>query len=146
VDVVLLVAAAALVPLAGVLACVDAALSRVSGARAEEMRREGARGADRLGRVIADRARYTNLLLLLRLVAELLATVLVAAVAIDTLGRDLGLAAATVIMVVVSYVLVGVGPRTVGRQHPYRIARATAALVLGLGRIFGPLATLLILV
>jgi CBS domain containing-hemolysin-like protein len=47
-------------------------------------------------------------------------------------------------MVVVSYVLVGVGPRTLGRQHPYRLALATAGAVRALGRIFGPLASLLI--
>jgi CBS domain containing-hemolysin-like protein len=52
----------------------------------------------------------------------------------------------TAVMVVISYVLVGVGPRTTGRQHPYRIALASAGLMLGLGRVFGPLASLLILV
>jgi CBS domain containing-hemolysin-like protein len=146
-DIVLLVVAAALIPLAGVLAAVDAALARVSTARVGEMRREGVRGADRLARVLVDRARHANLLLLLRLVAELLATVLVAVVAIGTFGRTWeAVALTTAVMVVVSYVLVGVGPRTVGRQHPYRIALSTAGLMLGLVRVFGPLASLLILV
>ena len=31
------------------------------------------------------------------------------------------------VMTVVSYVLVGVGPRTLGRQHAYGVALATAA-------------------
>jgi CBS domain containing-hemolysin-like protein len=48
-------------------------------------------------------------------------------------------------MVVVSYVLIGVGPRTTGRQHPYRVALVGAGVVLLLGRMFGPLASLLIL-
>jgi CBS domain containing-hemolysin-like protein len=146
-DVILLIVAAALIPLAGVLAAVDAALARVSAARAEEMQREGVRSAERLTRLLADRARHTNLLLLLRLAAELLATVLAAVVAIDTFGATwTAVALVTAVMVVVSYVLVGVGPRTVGRQHPYRIALASAGLVLGLTRVFGPLASLLILV
>jgi CBS domain containing-hemolysin-like protein len=146
-DVILLVAAAALIPLAGVLAAIDAALARVSTARVAEMRREGVRGADRLGRVLVDRARHANLLLLLRLAAELLATVLVAVVAIGTFGQTwAAVTLTTAVMVVVSYVLVGVGPRTVGRQHPYRIALSTAGLMLGLVRVFGPLAALLILV
>jgi CBS domain containing-hemolysin-like protein len=47
-------------------------------------------------------------------------------------------------MIVVSYVLVGVGPRTLGRQHAYRISLATARAVRLLGRVLGPIATLLI--
>jgi CBS domain containing-hemolysin-like protein len=46
---------------------------------------------------------------------------------------------------VVSYVLIGVGPRTTGRQHAYRVALLGSRVVLLLGRIFGPLASLLIL-
>jgi CBS domain containing-hemolysin-like protein len=49
-------------------------------------------------------------------------------------------------MVVVSYVLIGVGPRTLGRQHAYGTALATAGIVKLLGRVLGPVATLLILV
>ena len=44
------------------------------------------------------------------------------------------------VMVVISYVLVGVGPRTLGRQHPYRVALAGATAVRVLGRLFSPLA------
>jgi CBS domain containing-hemolysin-like protein len=43
-------------------------------------------------------------------------------------------------------VLVGVGPRTLGRQHAYPVALRTAGLVTFLGRVLGPVATLLILV
>ena len=32
------------------------------------------------------------------------------------------------VMIVVSYVLVGVGPRTLGRQHAYGVALATAGV------------------
>jgi len=146
-DAILLVAAAALIPLAGVLAALDAALARVSRARVEEMRRGGVRGSDWLARVLADRARHANLLLLLRLGAELLATVLVTVVMVDILGKTWpAVVSTTAIMVVVSYVLVGVGPRTTGRQHPYRIALAAAGVMLALAKVFGPLASLLILV
>ena len=47
-------------------------------------------------------------------------------------------------MAVVSFVVVGVGPRTIGRQHAYSVGRFSAPLVLWLGRALGPLATLLI--
>ena len=146
-DVFLIVAAALLVPLAGVLAGLEAALVRVSRARVEEMERGGDRRAGRLLVVLEDLPRHTNLLLLLRLVCETLATVLVAQAVIGWLGPHLSAVALTVaVMVVVSYVLVGVGPRTLGRQHPYRLALSTAGLVHGLARVLGPLASLLILI
>jgi CBS domain containing-hemolysin-like protein len=50
------------------------------------------------------------------------------------------------VMTVISYVLVGVGPRTLGRQHAYGVALATAGVMRVLGRVLGPVATLLILV
>ncbi len=49
------------------------------------------------------------------------------------------------IMVVVSYAIVGVGPRTIGRQHPNAVALAGAQAVHILGRLFNPLASLLTL-
>jgi CBS domain containing-hemolysin-like protein len=49
-------------------------------------------------------------------------------------------------MVVVSYVFVGVGPRTLGRQHPYRIGMVLAAPVRALGTLLGPLSRLLIVI
>jgi magnesium and cobalt exporter, CNNM family len=145
--VVLLVIAVCLVPLAGVFAALDAALQRLSKARVEEMHREGVKRADVLGRVVADRARHVALLLLLRIICEMTAAVLVADVFFRIFaGPALGVVTAAAVMVVVSYVLIGVGPRTVGRQHAYRIALRGASLVLLLGRLLGPVATLLILV
>ncbi len=47
-------------------------------------------------------------------------------------------------MAVVSFVVVGVGPRTIGRQHAYAVGRVVAPLVHWLGQALGPLATLLI--
>jgi CBS domain containing-hemolysin-like protein len=145
-DVVATIVAICLVPLGGALACVDAALSRVSVARVEEMVRDGRRGAKRLVVILADRVRFTNLLLLLRVTCELTATVLLTIVARAEFGSRWPVPALTVaVMVVVSYVLVGVGPRTLGRQHPYRVALAGSGPVQLLGRVFGPLASLLIL-
>jgi CBS domain containing-hemolysin-like protein len=146
-DVALLVLAVALVPLGGTLACVDAALARASVARVDELVREGRRGAKSLAVIVVDRARYTNLLLLLRVTCELSATVLVTIVARSQFGARWPVPVLTVlVMVVVSYVLVGVGPRTLGRQHPYRVALALSTPVKALGSLFGPLASLLILI
>jgi CBS domain containing-hemolysin-like protein len=145
-DVIATVVAICLVPLGGALACVDAALARISVARVDEMVREGRGGAKRLALIIADRVRYTNLLLLLRVTCELTATVLLTIVARAEFGARWPVPALTVaVMVVVSYVLVGVGPRTLGRQHPYSVALAASGAVRLLGQVFGPLASLLIL-
>jgi CBS domain containing-hemolysin-like protein len=144
-DVVALIVAIGLVPIGGLIACVDSALARVSKARAEEFVREGRPGAKALAAIMADRARYTNLLLLLRVICEVTATVLVTIVARAQLGHRWPVVLLIIaMMVVVSYVFVGVGPRTLGRQHPYRLALAGAGIVRTLARVFGPLPTLLI--
>jgi CBS domain containing-hemolysin-like protein len=106
------------------------------------------RGAQALHTVASDVVRHLNLLLLLRLVCELTATTLVALVAVDTFGAvDWRPALVTAgAMTVVSFVVVGVGPRTIGRQHAYAVGRYAAPLVRWLGRALGPLASLLILI
>ncbi|MBN6053009.1 HlyC/CorC family transporter [Nonomuraea sp. RK-328] len=138
--------AIALVVLGGLIASAETALTRISRVRAEEFVREGRRGAVRLQAIVTDPPRYLNLLLLLRLSCELVATVIVTLLSIDRLG-DQGWAyvTAAAVMIVVSYVIVGVSPRTLGRQHAEPIALAGAPIVYGLTRIFGPLPKLLIL-
>src|SRR5215470_12769169 len=144
-DATLILVSAGLVVLAGFFAASDAAISTVSRARAQEMVRERLRGARALQMIAADPPRYTNLLLLLRLVCELTATTLVALVLFDAINTNWVAALITAgTMAVVSFVVVGVGPRTIGRQHAYSVGRFAAPLVLSLGRALGPLATLLI--
>jgi CBS domain containing-hemolysin-like protein len=146
-DLQLIIYAVVLVLLAGVASMTDAALATVSTARAQEMAREGRRGADSLAAVAGDVVRHLNLLLLLRLLCELTATTLVALVAVDSWGVGWRAALVTAgAMTLVSFVVVGVAPRTIGRQHAYAIGRATAPLVRGLGRVLNPLASLLILI
>ena len=145
--VALIVIAALLVPMAGLFAAADAALNSVSRARVETLVREGRTGARALAAVVADRPRHVNLLLLLRLVAETAATVLLT-VALARMITPVwaGILTAGAIMVVVSYVLIGVGPRTLGRQHPYELGVAIAAPVRALATLLGPLTKLLILI
>jgi CBS domain containing-hemolysin-like protein len=141
----LILLAAGLVVLAGFFAMSDAAVSTVSRARAAELTREKVRGARSLQAIAADPARYTNLLLLLRLICELTATTLVALVYITAIARSwLAVLATAVTMAVVSFVVVGVGPRTIGRLHAYAVGRVVAPLVHWLGQALGPFATLLI--
>ncbi|SFL01487.1 hemolysin family protein [Geodermatophilus ruber] len=143
----LLVIAVCLIPLAGLFAAMDAALQRVSKARVDELRRDGVKRAGVLADVIADRARHVALLLLLRILLEMLAAVLVTLFFFDLWDSTVqAVLASAGVMTVVSYVIIGVGPRTLGRQHAYGVALATAGLMRLLGRVLGPVATLLILV
>jgi CBS domain containing-hemolysin-like protein len=144
--VALIILAGLLIPLAGLFAAADAALNSVSRARVDTLVRDGRTGSRALAAVVADRPRHVNLLLLLRLVAETVATVLLT-VALARLMQPLwaGLLTAGAIMVVVSYVFIGVGPRTLGRQHPYDLGVAIAAPLRALATLLGPLTGLLIL-
>ncbi|MGZ4593644.1 MAG: hemolysin family protein [Actinomycetes bacterium] len=146
-DVVLIGSAVLLILFGGFVAGAEAALSRVSRVTADELEREGRRGAKRLQQVVADPARYLNLLTLLRVACELGATVLVTVVCLshfDTTWQ--AVLVAGVVMVVVSYIAIGVSPRTIGRQHAARVAILGARFVTPLARVLGPLPQLLILV
>jgi CBS domain containing-hemolysin-like protein len=146
-DITLLVVAACLVVVAGALAAVEAALTSFSKARAEGLIREGRRGAHRLRRVADDLPRYVNTALLLRMAAEITAAVLVTVVLVDVLGmRWLTIVIAVGVMVVVSFVLVGVSPRTVGRQHADVVGAIAAGPLWLITRILGPIPALLILI
>ncbi len=143
----LLVVAVLLVPVAGLFAAADAALNSVSRAHVDSLVREGKPGARALAKVVADRPRHVNLLLLLRLAAETTATVLVTIAFVQVFATAwVGALVAVGVMVVVSYVFIGVGPRTLGRQHPYRIGMLLAAPVRALGTLLGPLSRLLIVI
>jgi CBS domain containing-hemolysin-like protein len=143
----LLVLAGTLVVAAGGFAAADAALGSVSRARVNALVRSGRFGARALAHVIADRPRHINLLLLLRLSCELTATVLITVAAVRAFSPTwLAVLVAGLAMVVVTYVVVGVGPRTIGRQHPYRVGLVVAGPVRVLGRLLGPLSRLLIFV
>jgi CBS domain containing-hemolysin-like protein len=138
--------AAGLVFMAGLLAGTETALARVSRVTVDEALREGRRGAKRLAEVVADPARYVNMVLLLRIGCELVATVIVADLCISWLDETWrAYVTAAAIMILISYVVIGVGPRTLGIQHADRIALTGAAVIHPVTRVFGPLPRLLIL-
>jgi CBS domain containing-hemolysin-like protein len=160
VDIWLLVLAAVLVLVAGLFSSADAALSSFSNARAEEIASQGRGGAARLLRIVADPPRYLNTALFLRMLCETAATILVTVVMLDLIvrhggsesgphtatGRWWAMLAALAIMLVVSFVVIGVAPRTLGRQHSERVALALSGPLLLTTRVLGPLPQLLILV
>ncbi|MCF6388941.1 hemolysin family protein [Mycobacterium sp. MBM] len=141
-----LLGAVLLIGLGGLFAAVDAAISTASLARVEEMVREERPGAIRLARVLADRPRYINLVVLLRITCEVSATVLLVSYLDGYLGVAWGLFAAAATMVVVSFVVIGVGPRTVGRQNAYTIALASALPLHAISVLLTPISRLLVLI
>ncbi|WP_344246922.1 hemolysin family protein [Actinocorallia libanotica] len=133
-------ASVALVVFAGLFAGMETALTRVSRVRVAEL------DSPRLSEVVADPARYVNLLLLLRTSCELSATVIVADLCIGWLDETWrAYVTAAVIMILVSYIVVGVGPRTLAIQHAGRVALVGALVMHPLVRVLGPLPRVLIL-
>ncbi|HET9876969.1 MAG TPA: hemolysin family protein, partial [Mycobacterium sp.] len=113
-------------------------------ARVKELVRDGRPGAVRLARLMTERARYINLVVLLRITCEISATVLLVAFLRVGLHLQWGRFLAIVIMVVSSFVVIGVGPRTLGRQHAYSIALVSALPLQVLSVLLTPISQLLV--
>ncbi|MGF7233828.1 MAG: hemolysin family protein [Frankia sp.] len=140
----LLVAGLATVEAAG-LGAVDAALSRVSRVAVDTFTREGRAGAENLAAIVADPGRYLALLLLLRTAGEMVAAGCVTVVFVGFYGAGFGAALlGALVATLLSYLLVGVAFRTLGRQHAPTVALATAGLTIRLTKVFGPLPRLII--
>ncbi|MEU6850660.1 hemolysin family protein [Actinacidiphila alni] len=142
----MIVSAVVLVVVAWLAACAETAIARVSRFRAEDALRSGRKGAANLLAVASDPTRYLNVALLLRVGCETAAAVLITVVCDRNFDRTWQvLAVAIGVMVLVSYVAVGVSPRTIGRQHPMNTATAASYVLLPLARVMGPVPGLLIL-
>ncbi|NJP99463.1 hemolysin family protein [Streptomyces zingiberis] len=142
----LITAAVLLTVVAWLAACAEAGLARISRFRAEEAVRSGRRGSARLMTLAEDPTRYLNVALLVRVACETAAAVFVTFICVREFDQTWeALAVATGVMVLVSYVAVGVSPRTIGRQHPLNTSTAAAYVLLPLARIMGPVPQLLIL-
>ncbi|MCD0482681.1 hemolysin family protein [Streptacidiphilus sp. ASG 303] len=127
-------------------ACAEAGISRVSRFRAEEAVRAGRRGSARLLTLATDPIRYLNLATLIRVGSEMAAAVLVTVVCVRGFASTwVAVLVAIGVMVLVSFVMVGVSPRTIGRQHPLNTATAASVVLLPLARVLGPIPRLLIL-
>lgn len=140
----LLLGVTALIGLGGLFAAIDAAVSTVSPARVEELVRAKRPGAVWLAKLMAERPRYINLVVLLRIACEVTATALLVHLLSVVLGLRWGLVAAAAAMVVVSFVVIGVGPRTLGRQNAYSIALAAALPLQVLSVLLAPISRVLV--
>jgi len=132
--------------IAFLLSAAEAAIFRMSRVRALELFDEGRSGAKSLVTVVAESPPYVSVIAFLRVVAEATTAVLVTlavARAVDSTVQALLLS--ITIMAVVSFVVVGVSPRTLGRQNFEAVALWSAPFAVGLHRILGPLAKLLVI-
>ena len=137
-----IVAIVLLLGFAGFLAATESALTSISRVLIEAL--ESKRGGSLLKKFSKQPAKYLNVILLVRKTCELTATVLVASILLRNYPSAQAMALTVLIMVIISYVVVGVGPRTLGRQHPHTWARAGIGVAFFLAFILGPVTKLLI--
>ncbi|MGI9124430.1 MAG: hemolysin family protein [Mycobacterium sp.] len=139
-----LIGAIVLVLLGGLFSAIDAAIGTVSMARVEELVRDERPGSVRLARVISEKPRYINLVVLLRIACEATATVVLVAYLHDRMPLKSALLLAAAVMTVVSFVVIGVGPRTLGRQHAYSFALTSALPLQAISVLLAPISRLLV--
>ena len=140
----LLVAALALMLLAGWCTSAETAFLRVSRAGAKELGRSAGESAEPLQAALADVPRYLSVVLLIRVATEICAAVLVTAVLVSWFGVNWKAFLITaVVMTLAAYLLAGVIPRRIGRRAPVRVASAAASVLRPVVRLLGPLPRLL---
>ena len=131
--------------LAGFIAGSESALNSISRVWVDDLGERKPKLAQRLSKILAQPSKYTNVMLLVRKACELTATVLVAESVITPSGNHIAQVTITIAtMVVLSYVVVGVGPRTLGKQNAMKWAPAATIAADFLARTLGPLTRLLI--
>jgi CBS domain containing-hemolysin-like protein len=127
------------------LAAAESALSRTSRIRAAQLLEDQRPGAAALVKVVGDGASYLSVLLFVRVVAEMVTAVMVTIAVVDAVAETWRrVLIATGVMVVVSFALVGVSPRTIGVQHSTGVSLVAAPVALWLRRVLGPVSRLLV--
>ena len=137
-----IIAIALLITFAGFLAATESALTSISRVLIEQL--ESKRGGNLLKKYSAEPARYLNVVLLVRKICEFTATVMLAVMLLRNHSSAQAMTMTVGAMVVLSYIFVGVGPRTLGRQSPHRWARAGISVAYFLALVLGPVTKLLI--
>lgn len=148
-DYTLLLSVPVLLILAGFLAGSESALTSLSRVLIEEIIEAKPKLAKRFEVWSAQPSKYLNVLLFARKLLEIAAVIVVADWVIQDKSNLAGnnfveLGIATVVMVVLSYVLVGVGPRTLGKQNAIKWAVPSILVADSLSKVLGPITQLLI--
>ncbi len=141
----LVLAALLSIAVAFLLSAAEAALWRMSRVRAHELLDEKRPGSTSLMRIVGDSAAYLSVTAFLRVVAEATTAVLITLGVVDLVdGFWKPLLIAISVMALVSFVVVGVSPRTLGRQNSDAVALIASPVIVWLRRVLGPVARVLI--
>ncbi len=127
----------------GIMAASEVGITRTTKIRAYHLVEEGKRGATSLLKIVENPPPYLNVVLLLTLVFTIGGTTIATDLATRNLHRA-GEVIATVAMTLLLFIFAEVTPKTYAIQHTDELALRAAPLILGLGRLFGPLAKLLV--
>ena len=131
--------------LAFLISTAEAAFSRMSRTRAQELLDENRPGAKALVKVVGDTAAYLSVLSFLRVIAESTVAVMVTLAVVERVeGTVEPFLIAIAIMALISFAVVGVSPGTLGAQHSTKVALAAAPATVWLRRVLGPFSRLLI--
>lgn len=140
-----LVIAGICVVLAALLTAAEAALHSFSRSRAERLVEDGRNGAKPLLGITQDPPPFLNTTLFMRTLLEIVAIVLVSLVIFDHFSQTWErVTYAVVSMLVVSFIVLGVAPRTLGRQHAEAVALGAAGPLTAMTTVLGPLPQLMI--
>lgn len=144
-DWIMLSVVAALSVFASWLAAAETSLQIITTSRAERMVEEDQRNAQTVADIAADPSPYVNSVTLVRTIAQMCAVVLVSLLVFSHVAstwQRLLITAGT--MTLVSFIVWGVGPHTLGRQRAESVARKAARTVNALTMILGPVPQVLI--
>ncbi len=131
--------------LSGLLGALESAVSTVSRARVEQIHKDDVAGSTALLHVIDNRATNINILVMLRTLLDSAAAVLAGAIAVSVVDSYAwAIFMAIVVVSLLTFAVVGVFGRTVGRKNPYTVSLRSAVVLSGVEKILGPLARLLI--
>ncbi len=130
-----------------VLAAIEAAVTHMTKGRAERLVEEGAPGAERILLLAQDPAPTINSLMFTRMGLEISSIVLVSIITFNHFQFDWTRVLITVaIMLTVSFILWGVAPRTLGRQHPVRTLQLFGPLTSLVTTLLSPIAQLMVVI
>jgi len=128
-----------LVMAVAVLGAAEVSITRTNRVRAYRFQEEERRGAGSLVKVAENPAPYLNVVLLLVLLATIGGTTIATSLAVRVF-HGAGEIVATLAMTLILFVFAEVTPKTFAIQQTDRVALFLAPLIVGLGRLFGPLA------
>lgn len=142
---VLLITAAVLIGLGGLLAAADSALAVLSRADIQALAEKFPRRSKALLAIELDPQAHSNAISFVRVLAETTAAVFITVTLANVIAELwVVLIVAALIMTAVTFVLVGSSPRSVGAHHPEAILRVSAPVIRAIRVVLGPVASGLI--